>query len=356
MSESQRMILTKRQARLIAALIERWQREEIVTGETAAGLTASYEVTPFNWQRLARVAILTSVICLVVAVASFFADELILQVMTRLFGKLETALCVVFAVVAAGFYVTGFHRRKRKPERVFTNEGLLFLGVLSTAASISFLGAAIGGDEDFSLLLLLACAIYGALGLWARSKLIWVFALLSLGGWFGVKTGYDSDWAAYYLGLNYPLRFVAFGLVLCAISYSFVLLARVRDLTQTTFTMGMLYLFIALWLLSIFGNYGDPESWEEVRQIELFHWSLLFALAAGAAIWHGLKFDNNVSHGFGITFLFINIYTRFFEYFWDELHKAIAFAILGVSLWFLGTRAQRIWNLGRAKELSDRQP
>jgi hypothetical protein len=27
--------------------------------------------------------------------------------------------------------------------------------------------------------------------------------------------------------------------------------------------------------------------------------------------------------GFGITFLFINFYTRFFEYFWDDTHKAI---------------------------------
>ena len=133
-------------------------------------------------------------------------------------------------------------------------------------------------------------------------------------------------------------------------------LRHVRVLAQTTFTMGLLYLLIALWFLSIFGNYGDIEKWQQVKQIELFHWSIVFALAAGAAIWHGLRFDNIVSHAFGITFLFINIYTRFFEYFWNELHKAIFFAILGVSLWFLGTRAQTIWNLGRAKELSDRQP
>ena len=42
----------------------------------------------------------------------------------------------------------------------------------------------------------------------------------------------------------------------------------------------MLYLFIALWIMSIFGNYGDLHQWERMKQIELFHWSLLFGLAA----------------------------------------------------------------------------
>ncbi|WP_412707998.1 hypothetical protein [Candidatus Rickettsia kedanie] len=45
-----------------------------------------------------------------------------------------------------------------------------------------------------------------------------------------------------------------------------------------------------MWLLSIFGNY-DPEDYylKSIKLIELFHWSLLFALMSGAAIYHGLK-------------------------------------------------------------------
>ena len=73
---------------------------------------------------------------------------------------------------------------------------------------------------------------------------------------------------------------------------------------------------------------------------------VLFAAASGIAIWYGLTFDDHVSIGFGITFLFLNLYTRFFEHFWDSLHKAVFFALLGVSFWFLGSRAERIWTLG----------
>ena len=147
--------------------------------------------------------------------------------------------------------------------------------------------------------------------------------------------------------MNFPMRFVVFGLALCAASYGVERVVRLSGLARSTFVMGLLYLFVALWILSIFGNYGDEGALREVRQIELFHWSALFAAAAGVAIWHGLKFDDAVSRGFGITFLFINLFTRFFEFFWAPLHKAVFFAILGALLWFLGSRAQKIWNLGQ---------
>jgi hypothetical protein len=111
--------------------------------------------------------------------------------------------------------------------------------------------------------------------------------------------------------------------------------------------MGFLCFFIALWILSIFGNYGDLASWHEAKQIELFHWALLFGVAAIAALFHGVRADEAMSRGFGLTFLFINLYTRFFEHLWDHLHKAIFFALLAVSFWCLRTRAERIWNLGR---------
>jgi hypothetical protein len=100
--------------------------------------------------------------------------------------------------------------------------------------------------------------------------------------------------------------------------------------------------------MSIFGNYGDLHAWERAKQIELFYWSILFGLVACGSIYHGLKYDNGITKGFGLTFLFINLYTRFFELFWNSIHKAIIFAMLGFSFWYLGTKAEKIWNFGRS--------
>ena len=50
-----------------------------------------------------------------------------------------------------------------------------------------------------------------------------------------------------------------------------------------------------------------------------------------------------------MTFLFINLYTRFFEYFLDSIHKAAFFAILAASFWYIGSRAEAIWHFGERK-------
>lgn len=201
------------------------------------------------------------------------------------------------------------------PGKRYGNEAALFVAVLLTACALWQLGVWLdNGSGRVSVLLLFAALLYGAIGWFSRSGLVWWFALLSLGNAFGAETGYLSGWGAYWLGMSYPIRFIAFGTVLIAAALLLRPLLAQRGLQRVSLAMGLLYLFIALWLLSIFGNYGDLDSWYSARQIELFHWSLLFGLAAFAAIWLGLKHDDAMLRGFGLTFLGINLYTRLFEF------------------------------------------
>lgn len=88
---------------------------------------------------------------------------------------------------------------------------------------------------------------------------------LALGNWFGAETGYVSGWGAYWLGMNYPIRFVLFGGALLALCYGAQSLLRQRQLFTVSKAMGLTYLFIALWIMSIFGNY-DADSWYQVSQ------------------------------------------------------------------------------------------
>ena len=129
--------------------------------------------------------------------------------------------------------------------------------------------------------------------LWRFGFLQNLFGCLRLSRWVaGTKTGYVSGWGAIFLILNYPLRFVLFGNVLTGASFFLENNAKLSGFYKPTLVMGLLYLFISLWILSIFGNYGDMSSWYDVKQIELFHWGALFALAAIGAIYYGLKFDD----------------------------------------------------------------
>jgi len=334
----------------VEAVIRQWIADKTVTQEEGEKLLGSYQIVGFDWRRLAKYCFWISLICIISAVGAILADEALMALLARIFRAPDIIKCLFFAGIAAALYYAGQRRRKKKPEKIFSNEAIFALGVFATAGAIAFFGKAIDtGSGHFSLLVLLAAIIYAILGLWFPSKLIWIFALLSLGGWFGAETGYKSGWGAYYLGMNYPLRFVIFGIALTAAASLFAAKPGLRDFVKPSRVMGLLYLFIALWILSIFGNHGEIESWYKAKQIELLHWSLLFGIAALLAILHGIKFDDPVTRGFGLTFLFINLYTRYCEFFWDAIHKAIFFAILAISFWFLGRKAEKIWNLGKMK-------
>ncbi len=347
------MKLTRKKADFLKESVTSWMERSLLGTEEGKRLIDDIEVVPFDWKRLAKYSFWVSLICIVSAVSAALADRALVEFLRRIFNAPYLAKCLALTVAASALYGWGFARKRKYPAKGYSNEAVLFLGVLATAGAVYQLGRAFDtGSGHFSVLLLLSCFLYGILGFYFRSTLIWVFALLSLGSWMGAETGYQSGWGSYYLGMNYPLRFVLFGAVLTAAAYLFGEKAddRFRFFARSTQVVGLLYLFVALWILSIFGNYDSMTAWESVRQIELFHWSLLFGLAAAGAVYYGLKRDDKTAKSFGLTFLLINLYTRFFEFFWDGLHKAVFFALLAASFWILGLKAEKIWAIGQKKD------
>lgn len=76
----------------------------------------------------------------------------------------------------------------------------------------------------------------------------------------------------------------------------------------------------------------------------MFLWSFIFFLAAGTSIWHGLRFDDSTTKGFGLAFLGINLYTKFFECFWGW-SKPLFFAVLAGTFAVVGRYAENMWNM-----------
>jgi len=42
-----------------------------------------------------------------------------------------------------------------------------------------------------------------------------------------------------------------------------------------------------------------------------------------------------------LLFLLLNLYTRYFEYFWDVTNKGIFFTILALSFWLIGKKLEQ---------------
>ncbi|RYC62138.1 hypothetical protein CHU98_g4059 [Xylaria longipes] len=166
--------------------------------------------------------------------------------------------------------------------------------------------------------------------------------MIVLGIWLGSWTSYSSG--TYYIGMNYPLRFVLFGTRLIMV---FCLLRQqplTVKLSSTTRIWGMLYFFMALWILSLFGN-------DKVRSDNfvahgglgrMAFWSAIFQCAVTMAVWHGLQYGDSTTKGFGLVFWGINLYTKFFEFCWSMWSKSVFFTILACSLAFIGRYTESI--------------
>ena len=347
--------------RVLKEAITTWQQEKVIDATQAKHLLKNLTIEAFDWKRLAKWCTWIAIICLLISLGALVADKWFIYLIKQLFGGAEIKKVITLSLISGLLYYWGMKRKIYKPNNTFTNEAILFLGVVFTACAIWRLGILIDtGSGHFSLLLLLAAILYALLGVYFRSIMIWVFALLSFGSWMGAETGYMSGWGAYYLGMNYPIRFVLLGLIMRYAAFEMKRFPISSIFHLSTLKVGLLYLFIGLWILSIFGDSTSWVGWLRVKQIELFHWSLLFALASIAAIFHGLKLDNSITRNFGMTFLLINLYTRYFEFFWDSTNKAIFFAILAISFWFIALRAEQIYSLrifqskpSNAKKLSN---
>lgn len=351
------MQVTRKQEHLIRDALDEWQQSGVISTQEQQRLQSTLHCIPFDWKRLSRYTFWVAVACLIIAAGSLFTDIVLINYLIELFSFSGVMRVVSPALISLILYFWGFKRQRKETQWHYSTEFILFLGVMFTAIFLWQLGELLdNGSGHIAPLFLIGCVIYGVIGFISRSSLVWLFFLLMLGNWFGAETGYMSGWGAYWLGMNYPIRFVFFGAVLLAGCYFLQNVLVHRRLFTMTKIMGLTYLFIALWIMSIFGNY-DPDIWYRISSVSLLPWALLFGIISVICIYISLKTDDGMLGGFGLTFLCINLYTRFFEYFWDSLHSAIFFFILAVSLILIGRKAEKIWhaienNVGSNKQKS----
>lgn len=341
------MKLSKQKAKVLNSAISNWEKEQLISDEQANKLRNSYQVVGFDWKLLAVYSFWIAITCFIISIGVLLADDYLMDLLAQIIDTPASILSVISAGIAVLFYRAGIRRREKNPVKNISNEATFFFGVFMTAVSIGFLSetALLSTTHDAFLLLLLT-VIYTVLGLRLSSVLIWLFALFSFGAWVLSQTNYLADSSGYFLGMNLPLRFVFVGLFVSALSLGTAHRSQYSHLKEPTLFVGLLYLLTALWLLSIFGNYEDLASWSKVRQIELLHWSFIAGIACITILYIGIRSDNTLCRSFGITFLLINLYTRYFEYFWESFHKTVFFAVLALSFWLIGSHAEKLWQIG----------
>ncbi|MDF9797302.1 hypothetical protein OKW21_002565 [Catalinimonas alkaloidigena] len=316
--------------------------EELIKSEALSESSSG----SFDWKNLSFLAFFFAVMCIILATTLMITDDWLERIVNLVFDVHDGIKSLLFFVLAAFLYYLAVKRREAYPQKVFSNESLFLFGAIISAFAITYIGFSLGMyDGYYPVLILLAALIYGFVGVYLKSGVNWYLAIAAFALWFGTATTYWSGGDDLFIGMNYPMRFIFFGIILLGLYRIFRYLNWPEQFLKSTYMVGLVSFFSSLWLLSIFGNYVDLSAWREVSQLKFIFWAIALALMALGAIIYGLKYDKKMTRDIGIVFLLIDIYTRYFEYFWDSLHKVIFFIILGASFWLIGRKAEKIWNL-----------
>lgn len=107
-------------------------------------------------------------------------------------------------------------------------------------------------------------------------------------------------------------------------------------------TLGLIYLNMSLLIQTIDwrGTHNEAKAWIAV-----------WALAAILQIVAGARLHNPLLTGFGATALAINIYTRYYEQFWDRMHAGVFFLLGGGALFAAGLMCEVLLRRQQKKAL-----
>lgn len=355
------MRLPKKKAEIVLNVVAALQKEQVISFETAEVIRTHIEPITFDWRRLARYSFVVSIICVVISFLAAVFDEVIIRwfervlpYITRLFNAPPLVRSGALFLLSAVIIWLGLKRRAKFPARIYSNEAIFTFGVLGIAGAVYSLSKMMQYLELGTYLITLAGCIYVILGAALESKIVWCYGLFTLSAALGSGTGYEMG--GYYLWQDTPVLSLVYGMVLVAIATSLqaaprVLnpntarrVERVLSLSGVTRVVGLLHVFISLWILSIWGSSDYHYNSGDFR-LDCLVWAILFGAVAAVAVARALEKDDSVLRGFGLTFFFINLYTALFQYFWNGLHKALFFGILGASFWLLGRKAESLWKM-----------
>jgi hypothetical protein len=243
---------------------------------------------------------------------------------------------LLLALVSGGLWLFGVRMATDPQQRhPFTGSVLVTASLAAAFGTLMLLHLAAGGEsEDQAIpILLLLTGVIAALTAY-RYHLRWplLLGLLLFFHGAGAWHAYGGH-GAYFANIQDErvMAVIALAAILVGLAHERELevgpLRRCVGFGALYLIFGLLYLNLSLWFLTLFGKPLD--------------WVLIFTAAGVAQIVIGARLHDARFTGFGIVFLAINLYTRFFEHFWDRLSLGVFFLVCGAMAMAFGFACER---------------
>jgi hypothetical protein len=318
--------------KLVRRELDGFLRDGRLASEVHARLAALYPAARWDWLGLGRWFAVFGALS-AVAGAGLLAREVFeftLERLALLLGAATLAAVTVGVRLGRGGYRWSGHALELAAGLCLV--GLTFtLGVLYST-----------GSGNWPALLLIDLCLLLPLAYLRVNPLQLTLALVLFFTWFGGVTGYVSGWGMYWFSMNFPLRFLLVGLliVLFALAHRYAeqggALDRYRGFFKLWLAAGLFFAEMALWLLALFGNFGDFTTPYREGPLERLVFNLLWAGLNLGLLWLGQRLALRQARGFALTFLTIQGYTLYFEFVAGVLGGVFGLLVAGVvTLWLV---------------------
>lgn len=340
------MEVNKKTARLLHKTIAEWQTQQVISDEEATKLKQTIVVRQFDWKQVTLYAFIIAVACAVLSLIVLLADNLLQELIRKIMEISDAGISVILSVFAAFAFWFANRRKMLQPDKVIENNSFMLVVTFISITAFAYWAKTWEPIlHNVSIVFLLACMLYVFLSIRFQSNALWILALLMLAIAFVVCSSFLENKEEKFLGMNYPMRFIPFSLLLLLAKNYLMKREMFKPFLKVHYITSLLFLFIAMWMLTIFGNYTRYERWEQVNQITFLYVGILFFFFASLGMYVGLKRNDLILGNISLLFFIINLLTRYFEYFWEPLHKSVFFLVLAFLFWFIGSRAEKLWNL-----------
>lgn len=296
----------RRENQQVVAELDELVGREVLTPEQATRLKERYPTT--TWDVLALVRSLT-----VLGVLTAMTGLVILaraHMNWWLMGEAALGLAVG-AGVGLGYWLK-HHRAMPAVGEAVELAGAVALQGLTLVLATHYSS----GSEHWPPLIGVDALLLTALAYLTANRLVLWYGCANFFFYFGAETGYVSGWGAYYLGMTYPVRFLAIGAATLLLAWLHARFIRGRwaHFSRVYAHVGLLVTNLALWFLSLFGYYENLDVRWSGTDGERLIFSLLWAALAGACLYAGARTGMQLLRGYGLTFLIINLYTFYFQF------------------------------------------
>jgi len=303
----------------MAQEITDWENTGLIGHELAELLHKRYDPRPFSGALFLKWLGLFAIFMLALSVLGFIGTIL------ASFSPLFSTLCLM-AVSGGVLYFGARLASDQRQEHPFTGQALLTLGLVGFYASMTAIYL-IYSDRPYGEVhawLLLVASVAALLTAY-RFRLRWPLLIGLLMFFHGVGS-FSGYWGhgSYFLYIHDERVMAAVALLATMLGVwheSRLEATRFRHCIgfgHMYIIFGLLYLNLSLWFLSL-----------DFYKAGSLIWVLVFTALCIAQIVAGARLKDARFTGFGIVFLGIDLYTRLYEYFWDDMSKALFFTLAG---------------------------